>query len=221
MNNLNFMLETEAIKLLKKYDIDYPLNEYAETKEQVMKIADRVTFPVVMKVVSLDILHKSDAGGVVVNISSKEQLGLAYDRIVTSVKKYNSDADIKGVLICKQAERGEEVIIGTVVDDIFGPSVMFGMGGIYTEILKDVTFRVCPIDKREALKMIGEIKGCDILKGARGQQSLDIDSLAELISKVSILATENAGIKEIDLNPVRVYKNKVQVLDARIILLQN
>jgi len=217
-SNVNFLLEPEAIKLLEKYNICYPKNKYITKKDEINIALSDLMFPIVMKIVSPNIIHKSDAGGVVVNINSRSEAKKAYNQIINSVKKHNPNVEIKGILICEQAEKGEDVIIGTVVDDIFGPTIMFGLGGIFVEVLKDVTFRVCPIDKKEALIMIQEIKGYEILKGARGQSPLDIDSLAELLSKVSLIVVNNENIKEIDINKVRVYENEVKVLDARVIL---
>jgi acyl-CoA synthetase (NDP forming) len=213
--HVKFMLEPDAVKLLAKYNILYPKNKFVALGE-IDKAAEGIRYPVVMKIVSPDIIHKSDAGCVIANINNIDECKEAYFKIINSAKNHNPGADIKGVLICEQAEEGREVIIGTVVDDIFGPAIMFGLGGIFVEVLRDVTFRICPIDKDEALKMIREIKGYELLKGTRGQAALDIEKLAELISKVSGLAADNDDICEIDLNPVRVYKDNVIVLDARI-----
>jgi len=214
----NFMLEPDAVKLLASHAIDYPKNSLVTAREDIALAAQNIGFPLVMKIVSPDIIHKSDAGGVVVNVSSVEEAESAYDRITKSVRCHDSNADIKGLFLCEQAEKGEEIIIGTVIDDVFGHAIMFGLGGVFVEVLEDVTFRICPVDKKEALQMIREIKGYEILKGMRGKPGLDIEGLAELISKVSELVMQNDDIREVDLNPVRVYENKVSVLDARIIL---
>jgi len=214
----NFMLEPDAVKLLESHAIDYPKNRFVTAKEGIAVATQTIGFPLVMKIVSPDIIHKSDAGGVVVNITSLAEAEAAYDRITESVKSHDPTADIKGMFLCQQAEKGEEIIIGTVIDDVFGHAIMFGLGGIFVEVLEDVTFRICPVDKKEALQMIREIRGFEILKGIRGKPRLDIEGLAELISKVSELVTQNDAIKEVDLNPVRVYEDKVSVLDARVIL---
>ena len=214
----NFMLEPDAVKLLERHAIDYPKNSFVTAKEDIAVATQTIGFPLVMKIVSPDIIHKSDAGGVVVNITSLAEAEAAYDQITESVKSHDPNADIRGLLLCEQAEKGEEIIIGTVIDDVFGHAIMFGLGGVFVEVLEDVTFRICPVDKKEALQMIREIKGYEILKGARGKPELDIEGLAELISKVSELVVKNDSIREIDLNPVRIYEDKVSVLDARIIL---
>jgi len=214
----NFMLEPDAVKLLESHAIDYPKNSFVTAKGDIALAIQNTGFPLVMKIVSPNIIHKSDAGGVVVNVTSLAEAEAAYDRITESVKSHDPNAEIKGMFLCQQAQKGEEIIIGTVIDDVFGHAIMFGLGGIFVEVLEDVSFRICPIDKKEALQMIREIKGYEILKGARGKPELDIESLAELISKVSELVVNNDNIREIDLNPVRVYEDKVSVLDARIIL---
>ncbi len=214
----NFMLEPDAVKLLESHAIDYPKNSFVTAKEGIAVATQTIGFPLVMKIVSPDIIHKSDAGGVVTNVTSLAEAEAAYDRITESVKSHDPNADIRGLLLCEQAEKGEEIIIGTVIDDVFGHAIMFGLGGIFVEVLEDVTFRICPVDKKEALQMIREIKGYEILKGMRGKPGLDIEGLAELISKVSELVMHYDDIREVDLNPVRVYENKVSVLDARIIL---
>jgi len=214
----NFMLEPDAVKLLERHAIDYPKNSFVTAKEGIAVATQTIGFPLVMKIVSPDIIHKSDAGGVVTNVTSLAEAEAAYDRITESVQSHDPNADIRGLLLCEQAEKGQEIIIGTVIDDVFGHAIMFGLGGIFVEVLEDVTFRICPVDKKEALQMIREIRGYEILKGTRGKPELDIEGLAELISKVSELVTQNDNIKEVDLNPVRVYEDKVSVLDARVIL---
>ena len=214
---MNLMLEPDAVKLLAKYGIPYPKNAFVENRARVSAEAEALGYPVVMKIVSPDIIHKSDAGGVVVDIKNKAEAETAYDSIMASVKRQNVHADIRGVLLCQMVTNGVEVIIGTTVDDIFGPAIMFGLGGVFVEVLKDVTFRICPVDKQQATKMIREIKGFDILNGVRGRARLDIDGLAELVANVSQLMTDNPAITAIDLNPVRVYTDHLMVLDARII----
>lgn len=216
-NRVNMLTEPKAVELIQSYGIPYPSNKFVTSAVEAIEALKTLKSPVVMKIVSKDIVHKSDAGGVKVNLKTAEDVENAYEEILANAKKYNKDAEIEGVFICEMADKGEEVIIGIVVDDIFGPTIMFGLGGIFVEVLKDVTFRVCPIDKSEALEMMKEIKGYKILQGTRGQAALDIDSLAELLSNISRLAVERKDISEIDFNPVRVYEKGVKVLDARII----
>ncbi|MPM76367.1 Protein lysine acetyltransferase Pka [bioreactor metagenome] len=214
----HFVLEPDAVEILRRFGIPYPESEFVREAAQVASAAERLGYPLVMKIVSEDIVHKSDAGGVAVGISSAREAAAAYERILTSVRAYQPAAVIQGVFLCRMAEKGEEVIIGTVRDEIFGPTVMFGLGGIFVEILKDVTFRVCPVDQEQALEMIREIKGYPVLAGTRGREALAVSRLAELIVKVSRLAVELPGVAEIDLNPVRVYSHEVTVLDARIFI---
>jgi len=211
------LLETEAIVLLKAYDIVYPEHAIASSKEEARTQADSIGFPVVLKVVSPEIIHKSDAGGVRVNLRSPQEVERAYEEIISAVKGYNPAARVLGMLVCKQAAAGQEVIIGALKDEIFGAAVMFGLGGIFVEVLGDVTFRVCPVTKGEAKKMIEEIKGFPILSGVRGKAGYDLDALADLLTKVSNLLLEHPEIEELDLNPVRVYEKGVEVLDARVV----
>ena len=211
------MPEPEAIKLLEKYDIPYPNHIFVTDRSRLTTAAEKLGFPLVMKIVSPDIVHKSDAGGVRLDLKNFKEVIAAYDEIICSIKHNNPSAEISGVLLCSMAETGVEVIIGMVHDEVFGPTIMFGLGGIFVEVLEDVTFRVCPIDEREAIEMLNEIKGGKILRGIRGRQALDVKSLAKLISVTTQMVTENPQINELDFNPVRVYDKGVMVLDARII----
>lgn len=211
------LVEPKAVKLLESYRIDYPESKLAKSFSEAVEIAENIGYPVVLKIVSPDIVHKSDIGGVKVNINTKEQLIYHYNEMISRIVKNNPECNIEGVFVCKQVDEALELIIGSTCDDIFGQVIMFGLGGVFTEVIKDVTFRVCPIDKEEALKMVQEIQGYEILKGARGKQPLDIESLCNLLVKVSRLVYEKDEIEELDLNPVRLFSDKVIVLDARII----
>ncbi|MBO4296925.1 MAG: acetate--CoA ligase family protein, partial [Desulfovibrio sp.] len=174
----------------------------------------------VMKIVSPDILHKTDAGGVALNIDSPEKAMVAYDRIMQSCIAYKPGADIFGILVTEQLPGGVECIIGSSHDSTFGPTVMFGLGGIFVEVLKDVAFCVAPVNKPSADRMITEIRGLGMLKGARGQKPCDLDALSNAVSVVSYMVTELSDIAEVDMNPVFALEKGLAVADARIVLKQ-
>ncbi len=217
--NKTFLMENEAIKLLKDYHIPYPKSYVAKNIKEVKELTKDLNYPLVMKVLSPQIIHKSEYGGVILNIQNSDEAEKAYNEIVKKVKAKGIQ-DIFGVLICEQAEAGVELIIGGTYDDIFGPVLMFGMGGIFVEVLKDVSFRVCPINEDMAMEMISEIKAFPILSGVRGEGSINLSALAKLLSTVSVLITDNTDIREVDLNPVRAYRNSIMVLDARIAVIK-
>jgi acyl-CoA synthetase (NDP forming) len=171
-----------------------------------------------MKIVSPDILHKSDAGGVKLNIQDEREAKLAYQEIIFNAKKYNKEAKISGIIAYPMIPQGTEIIIGMMKDPHFGPVIMFGLGGIFVEILKDISFRILPLEERDAEEMISEIKGYQILKGIRGETPKDVKSIRDVLMKISQLVMENPEIKEIDLNPVFVFNQGLQVVDARMIL---
>ena len=171
-----------------------------------------------MKIASLQIIHKSDAGGVKVNLTNDNEVKSAFKEIVKNAKKYNKKAVIKGVLVVEMVKGGKEMIIGSKLEPGFGSVIMLGMGGIYVEVLKDVTFRLAPVTDREAYDMISSIKTKKILEGVRGEKPSDIDKLAECIQRLSQLVTDFKEIKELDMNPVLVMeKGKgCKILDVRI-----
>ena len=189
--------------------------------EEAVSIAKEIGFPIVMKIVSPDILHKSDAGGVKVGIKSEEGVRETYQQILKNAKNYKSDADIHGIVVQEMAPSGTEIICGSVNDPTFGATVMFGLGGIFVEVLKDVTFRVGAISEKEAMNMLDEIRSAPILEGARGEAPRDKKALAEVLAKYAFMITDLADeIQESDANPVMVYEEGegVIVVDARIIL---
>jgi acyl-CoA synthetase (NDP forming) len=203
---------------LKAARIPVVETKLAISKTEAVELAKKMGFPVVMKIVSPDVVHKSDAGGVKLNIQNATQAGKAYSEILAGIKKHFPKAKIVGVTVQKMAKQGIEVIIGMTKDAQFGPVIMFGLGGILVEVLKDVSFRIVPMTKRDAGEMITEIKGFPILKGYRGQDPADVPYLEELIVKVSDFVDKNPEIKELDLNPVFAYKSGALAVDARIIL---
>jgi acyl-CoA synthetase (NDP forming) len=212
------LLETEAKELLREYGIPVPDFKLIKSEDEITELAKEINFPIVMKIVSPDIIHKTDAGGVKVGIKDEEEAIAAYQEIISKAIKYNKNAKISGVIVYSMVPQGTEIIIGMMKDPHFGPVIMFGLGGIFVEVLKDISFRVLPIEERDAGEIINEIKGYEILKGTRGEASKDIEAIKILLMKISKLTMENPEIKEIDLNPIFVFKKGLQVVDARVIL---
>jgi acetyl coenzyme A synthetase (ADP forming)-like protein len=210
------LVETEAREILKAYGLPMSDFELAKSRHEAVQIAGTLGCPIAMKIVSPDILHKSDAGGVKLNVENN--VAKAFDEIMNNARAYKKEAELYGVLITPMAAKGVEVIIGMTNEHGFGPTIMFGLGGIFVEVLKDVSFRVAPLTKRDAYEMIKDIKGFPILKGVRGQKPADTTALADMIVKVSVLVTENPEIGELDLNPVFVFERGSSVVDARMTL---
>lgn len=213
----NFLLEPEAKTLCSIYSIPVTVFRVASTREDAVRLAKEIGFPVVMKIVSPDIVHKTDVGGVILNISNEEEVVKAYDRILSNVKKRAPKARISGVLVEEMAKPSIEVIVGCIKDRQFGHAVMFGLGGVFVEVLEDVTFRIVPLTRYDAEEMIKEVKGYKVLKGYRGFKA-DINSIVDIILKVSKMVSEIGIINQLDLNPIYVYEKGAKVVDARIIL---
>ena len=215
------MTEIEAKQIFTAYGLPVAPTNLATTEDKAVELAKVVGFPVVMKVVSPDIIHKSDAGGVKINIKSDAAVREAYQTILVNCKKYKADANIHGVAVQEMAPWGTEVIVGSVNDPTFGPTVMFGLGGIFVEVLKDVTFRVAPVNLKQVEKMLTEIRSAPILGGVRGELPRDRAALAELICRYASMVYDLSDeIAETDANPVLVYEEGkgLKVVDARIIL---
>jgi len=212
------LTETEAKELLKQAGVDVVETKLAASKEEAVSLSKQLGFPVVLKIISPDVIHKSDSGGVKLDLKTARQVEKAYDDILKSIKKQFPAANIQGVSVQKMARPGVEVIVGVSKDAQFGPVVMFGLGGILVEILKDVSFRIVPLTKRDAREMIREIKGYPVLEGYRGQEAVDVDNLEELILKVSGFVEQHPEVEELDINPVFAYSNGAVAVDARIIL---
>lgn len=210
--------EPEAVALLGEYGIAYPAHAYVHSAGEAAEAADCIGYPVVLKVVSPDAIHKSDVGGVALDIADADGVAAAYEGIVGSVRARAAEAEIPGMLVCRQAPPGLELIVGGLQDAMFGPALMFGLGGILAELLEDVTFRVVPIKEADAREMIQEIRGYPLLAGTRGHGGYDIEAVVGLLLAVSRLMAERAEIQELDLNPVRVYEQGLVALDARILL---
>ncbi len=217
MPDLTQVPEPEAAALLRQSGIPYPEFGFARSSNEAVEIAGRIGYPVVLKIVAEGVLHKSDIGGVIVNVSSPESVIEAFDELQTSLAKHTPGAVFMGAIVCRQAEAGIELIVGGLQDVMFGPTLMIGLGGIFIEILKDVSFRVVPITRIDAFEMLEELKGYPILQGARGLEKADLNALVEFLVRVSDFLAANAWIKELDLNPVRISGNQIFVLDARIL----
>ena len=215
---MKVLTEIEAKELLKQAGIDVVDTQLAASKEAALSISQQIGFPVVLKIVSTEVLHKTDAGGVKLGLETAAQVEAAYDDIMKSIKKEFPDARIQGVSVQKMARPGVEVIIGISTDTQFGPVLMFGLGGILVEVLKDVSFRIVPLARRDVREMIREIKGYPLLEGYRGQEPVDVDNLEELILKVSSFVEQHPEIEELDLNPVFAYSDGAVAVDARGIM---
>ena len=214
----NFLLAHEAMQVMKAAGVTMPQSHIAKNPEEAARFADEVTYPVVMKVVSKDILHKSDAGGVALNLQDKNEVIDAFDRIMKNAKAYKSDAVIEGIEVCEMVKQGPELIVGARKDASLGPIVMCGMGGIYVEVMKDVAFRSAPLNRKEALKMLQETKSYKILAGARGQAKKDVDSVVDMIIKLATIIRKCPAITDIEVNPVVVYEKGLRAVDARILI---
>ncbi|MDR0840876.1 MAG: acetate--CoA ligase family protein [Christensenellaceae bacterium] len=213
------LLEPEAWALLAAYGIPVPKHRLVKTAAEAVAAAGAIGYPVVLKVVSQDILHKSDAGGVRVGLRDAEAVQAAYAGILKSVRAYQPNARVEGIFVCEMLPPGGvECIIGTTHDASFGPVVMVGLGGIFVEVLRDVSFRIPPLNKADALAMIGELKGAALLTGIRGQKPRDVEALADMLLRVARLVQENPEIEELDINPCIVYEAGAVPVDARVLL---
>ena len=214
------LLEDEGRQILEMAGIPMAKGKVVRSLEECISVAEDIGYPVAIKIVSEDIVHKSDAGGIALNLEDREELMDAYQAVVSNSRNKYPHARIRGVSVAEMLKGGEEVIIGGTTDPSFGPVVMFGLGGVYVEILEDVRFRIAPISKRESRRLIGEINSFPILVGARGQKRKDLDALADMVNRISYLLSEVDAISEIDLNPVKAfeYGKGCKSVDVRITL---
>lgn len=212
------LLEHEAKQLIKLHGAPTSVGQVAKTEDEAWQIANQIKGKVVLKIVSPDILHKSDAGGVRLNLGAESEVRKGFRQIVKSANAYNPDAEIHGVLVAPMAQKGLEIIIGTKIDEQFGPVIMYGLGGIMVEIMKDVTFWVLPVSPTSCKKMLEDTRSSIILDGVRGHKGYDKKSLKKLIAMCSDLIESYPEIEEMDLNPVILYEQGLDVVDARIIL---
>lgn len=213
-----FLLETEAKNVCTEFGIPVTKFSVAKNAEEAVEFAEKIGYPVVMKIVSPDIIHKFDVGGVVINLKTAKEVESAFKKILENVKKHNPKAKIIGIIVQEMAPSSTEVIVGAIKDPQFGQTLMFGLGGIFVEILKDVTFRIAPITEQEAKEMIIEVKAYPLLQGYRGQPPADVDAIVKILLATSKLIMNYPQIKELDLNPVIVYEKGAKTVDARIIL---
>jgi acyl-CoA synthetase (NDP forming) len=216
--NRLLLTEVEAKALVSANGIAVTPAKLARTSEEAVTLAQEIGFPVVLKICSPDIIHKSDIGGVKLHLSSPAAVSMAFDEIMSAVERAHLNATIDGVSVQSHAQPGIEVIIGLTTDPQFGPTVMFGLGGVHVEVLKDVSFRLVPLSQHDARAMIQEIRSLPLLNGYRGQPPVDLNALEQMLLQVSALADNHPEIKELDLNPVFAYPQGCLAADARIVL---
>jgi acyl-CoA synthetase (NDP forming) len=206
------LLETEAKTICMEYGISVTVFKLAKNEEEAATFAGQIGYPVVLKIVSPDIIHKSDAGGVKVNLKSAAEVRIAYGKILENAKKYDASARIEGVLVQEMAPQSTEVIVGAIKDPQFGQTLMF------VELLKDVTFRIAPVTQEDAHEMVISVKAHPLLTGYRNTPPADLDAIITVLLNTSKLVMDHPEIKELDLNPIMVYEKGAKTVDARIIL---
>jgi acyl-CoA synthetase (NDP forming) len=212
------LLETEAKTICIEYGNPVTKFNLAKNEKDAIRYADQIGYPIVLKIVSPDIIHKSDAGGVFVNLKNATEVVDSYKKIIDNANKFKADAKILGVLVQEMAPQSTEVIVGAIKDPQFGQTLMFGLGGIFVELLKDVSFRIAPIATDDAKEMITQLKAYPLLNGYRNTPLADINALTSILCNTSRLVIDYPEIKELDLNPVMAYSNGAKIVDARIIL---
>ncbi|MEM5793276.1 MAG: acetate--CoA ligase family protein [Candidatus Aenigmatarchaeota archaeon] len=213
--NLN---EIESREVLKYYGIPVVEGIVTNSIEEAVYFAEKKGYPVVLKIVSRDIIHKTDIGGVITNIKNERDLRDAFNQIIKNVRERAPKARIDGIFVQKMLPKSPEVIVGGKSDPTFDKVILFGIGGIFVEVFEDVSFRVIPITLSDAKEMISEIKGSKILMGIRGQDPVDLKSLADILLRTSKMLQENQEIKELDINPIFAMKKGAVAVDARIII---
>jgi acetyltransferase len=214
------MGEAQAKAILRAYEFNVPPGSIAATAEEAVECAEKIGYPVAMKVSSPDIIHKSDIGGVKLGLGSPEMVRDAFDLMMLRIRQRVPDARIEGVYLEKMCRRGREIILGMTRDPQFGPMLMFGLGGIFVEVMKDVTFHIAPITHDEAMQMLESTKSFALLKGVRGQASVDLPAIAFGLQRISQLVTDFPQIMEMDINPFIVGEigGESVAADARITL---
>ncbi len=212
------LTEIESKQILEEAGIPTASARLATSAAAAVKAAKELGYPVVLKIVSPDVTHKSDVGGVRLGLDSPGDVTTAFAEISEAVKRHEPNARVEGVAVQKMARPGIEVIVGMSKDPQFGPVLMFGLGGVLVEVLKDVSFRIVPLEPRDARQMVREIKGFPALQGFRGQEPADLEALEKLLLKVSAFVEAHPVIEELDLNPVFAYKDGALAVDARIVV---
>ncbi len=212
------LTEVEAKQVLKEAGVNVVDSLLAKSKDDAQRIADELGYPVVLKIVSPDIVHKSDIGGVKLGLADRDAVAAAYEEVISAAKKASPGANVHGVSVQPMAKEGLEIIVGMTKDPQFGPVLMFGLGGVLVEVLKDVAFRIVPLTRRDATQMIHEIKGYPLLEGYRGQEPANVPMIEDTILKVSGFVEQHPEIKELDLNPIFAYKDGLAAVDARVVL---
>jgi acetyl-CoA synthetase (ADP-forming) len=212
------LVEPEAKELLRLASFPVPRSRVVKDVSAAIEAAREIGFPVALKLVSPDIIHKSDAGGVFLNIVNEKEIEEKWSSVILGVADDYPTALIEGFLIEEMAPRGAEVIVGAIRDEQFGPAVMFGIGGVTVELMKDVSFRLAPITREEAFEMMGEVKGFPILTGYRGQTIKDLDAIADALIKLGDVIGKVDGLKELEINPLIVHERGAVVVDARAVL---
>ena len=212
------LTEVESKQLLHDAGITVTQARLATSADEAVAAAGDFGYPAVLKVVSGDIAHKSDVGGVELNLADAGDVRAAYDRMMAAVAENAPGSSVDGVSVQQMAAQGTEVIIGTTTDPQFGPVLAFGLGGIMVEVLQDVAFRIVPLEARDARQIVREIRGYPVLEGVRGQAGADLDALEAMILQVSAFANEHPEVAELDLNPVFAYPDGAIAVDARVVL---
>ena len=212
------LLETEAKTICTEYNIPVTKFNLAKNQKQAATQANQIGYPIVLKIVSPDIIHKTEAGGVMINLKNTAEVAAGYKKIIENAAKYKPDANIVGVVVQEMAPQSTEVIVGAIKDPQFGQTIMFGLGGIFVELLKDVNFRIAPINADDAKEMIMQLKAFPLLNGYRNTPPADIDALIAILCNTSNLIMDYPEIKELDLNPIMAYPKGAKTVDARIIL---
>jgi acyl-CoA synthetase (NDP forming) len=212
------LLEHEAEKLATSYGIPTAKSGIANSEKEAASISLKIGYPVVLKIISPDILHKTDVGGVKVGIKSQAEAREAYRAIIRNTLRAKKDAKVVGVLVQKMASSGREFVVGATRDPQFGPTVMFGLGGIYVELFQDVSFRLAPVSERDSMAMILELKSAPLLTGFRGSKPLDLNATSRVIRSVGKMMADNSSIDSIDINPLFVYTKGALATDVRVIL---
>lgn len=216
--NRTLLSEVEAKAALGDAGVPVTATTLAQTREEAAAQAEAIGYPVALKVVSPNVAHKSDVGGVVLGLEGHEEVAEAYDEIISSVQAAQPSATIEGVSVQEMASPGVEVIVGVTTDPQFGPVMMFGLGGIMVEVLGDVAFRLAPLGEGDARDMINEIQGRQVLDGVRGQPPVDVGAIESMLDRVSVFAAEHPEVAELDLNPVIASPEGAIAVDARIVL---